>query len=363
MNKTASSLAVKCRLVGATLAVCLVILDISLRLLGQGSRSEWSGFYAQDETVYCLKTNVAMRCFFGEYHVNVYTCDMGFRSKRPGPRYLGGRPYYMAVGASEAFGWALNYEDTTIGVFAENLERRGIDVLNTGSPGHNLAMESATFNRVATATKRPPAVVLICLNPFVISTFDRKPDLLIHFGFMYDKHANWRLLYANRILNNISPAWRFLKKEFQSLKLLKREFHINSSYLIMYAKSDPIRVEPRKGAFLKALTELENHIRAVGGTPVCVYTPHVGGFILDKLKAEGMLDNQMSDTQFFPELLKAHCHAAGVQFVNFEPILQQRLDTGAKLNLDFDAHFDAPTSRILGEYLYRELCGGKLAGN
>jgi len=363
MNNEPSSLSVRCLLVGTTLAVCLVILDVSLRLLGQGSRSEWSGFYAQGETVYSLKTNVALRCFIGEYHFNVYTCDMGFRCKEPGPRLLGKRAYYMAVGASEVFGWGLNYEDTSIGVLAKNLERRGIDLLNAGSIGHNLTMESATLNRVVTSAKRPPSVVLIFLNPFDMEMFDKNPGLVIHMGFMYDKNANWRILYANRILNNLLPAWRFFKREFRSLPVLRRADRIDSSYLIMYAKSHPIRVEPRKIDFLAALTELEGQIRRAGGTPVCIYTPTVGGFILDKLKAEGKLDNKIFDTQFFPELLKAHCEAEGVQFVNFEPILQQRFDAGVKLNIDSDPHFDAPTSRILGEYLYHELCASNLAVN
>jgi hypothetical protein len=106
---------------------------------------------------------------------------------------------------------------------------------------------------------------------------------------------------------------------------------------------------------LKRLKELEDFIRVHGSTPVCVYAPTVGGFTLDRLRKEGKIDGQSFDTQFFVELVQKHCDSERIQLINLEPMLQQKYDKGEKLNFDLDSHFNQPTSKAIGEYLYRAL--------
>jgi len=36
-------------------------------------------------------------------------------------------------------------------------------------------------------------------------------------------------------------------------------------------------------------------------------------------------------------------------------MLQKKYDKGGKLNFEADAHFNGPTSRVIGEYLYDAL--------
>ncbi len=103
------------------------------------------------------------------------------------------------------------------------------------------------------------------------------------------------------------------------------------------------------------MRQLEQRIRGLGATPVCVYAPTVGGFLLNALKAQGKLDPSVFDTEFFAELARRHCTTEGIQFVDLEPLLQRKYDAGEKLNFDMDAHFNRPTSRAIGEYLYDAL--------
>jgi hypothetical protein len=88
---------------------------------------------------------------------------------------------------------------------------------------------------------------------------------------------------------------------------------------------------------------------------VYVYAPTVGGFLLNELKADGKLDGNLFDTDFFVALAESHCSAEGLQCVNLEPMLQKMYDRGDKLNFDADGHFNGPTSRAIGEYLYDAL--------
>ena len=93
----------------------------------------------------------------------------------------------------------------------------------------------------------------------------------------------------------------------------------------------------------------------MNATPICVYAPAVGGFLLNDLKAKGKLDGALFDTAFFADLARKHCEAEGIQFIDLEPLLQRRYDRGDKLNFEGDAHFNGPTSDAIGELLYEAI--------
>ena len=80
-----------------------------------------------------------------------------------------------------------------------------------------------------------------------------------------------------------------------------------------------------------------------------------GGFLLNELKAKGNLRGEDFDTSFFPELIRHHCQSEGIRFIDVEPLPQSMYNKGEKLNFDLDAHFNAPTSRVIGGLL----CGGR----
>ena len=67
------------------------------------------------------------------------------------------------------------------------------------------------------------------------------------------------------------------------------------------------------------------------------------------------MDGSLFDTAFFADLARKHCEAEGIQFIDLEPLLQQRYDRGEKLNFDGDAHFNGPTSAAIGELLYEAI--------
>ena len=73
------------------------------------------------------------------------------------------------------------------------------------------------------------------------------------------------------------------------------------------------------------------------------------------LKAKGKIDGSLFDTQFFADLIENYCKAEGVRYIDLHPPVQARYDKGEKLNFDADGHFNGPTSRIVGEYLYDAL--------
>ena len=71
--------------------------------------------------------------------------------------------------------------------------------------------------------------------------------------------------------------------------------------------------------------------------------------------AKGQLEAGLIDTQFFVDIVRRHCDAEGIRFVNLESPVQERYNRGEKLNFDADGHYNGPTSRMVGEYLYNVL--------
>jgi hypothetical protein len=129
-----------------------------------------------------------------------------------------------------------------------------------------------------------------------------------------------------------------------------------SFYVKRYSTRHPFRAPEKTQDFVQRLRKLEEYIRSLNAKPVCVYFPTVGGFSLNDLKAKGELRNiEPFDTQFFVQLAQRYCEVEGIQFINAEPLLQQMYDSGKTLNFRGDAHFNGPTSEVIGAYLYSAL--------
>jgi hypothetical protein len=346
-----------CLVVVGTLVLCLAILEIGLRATGRYRIGSVGGFWEEGGVSYRLKGNVSKRIEWPSMSFTVHTDDLGFRYKRPGPRQLGVKPYWAVLGSSEVFGNGLDYEQTFIGVLSEKLERDGIDVVNMGVGGHHLLEQKSLFEAYASSATSQPHKVILVLNPLFIGGYDDiHENTTIKMGELFPNH-NWRVPLAKRILSDLSADYRFFRDKFRNAQtryFADGDFSL-SFYVERYSKKHPIRTAEKTEDFLRHMRDLEQRIRGLGATPVCVWSPAVGGFLLNKLKAEGKLDGNLFDTEFFVAVVQRHCAAEGIQFVNLEPLLQKMYDRGEKLNFDADAHFNGPTSRVIGEYLYDAL--------
>ena len=354
----------KCLVVVATLAVCLAVLEIGLRVTGRYRISAAGGFLEEGGVSYRLKGNATKRIEWPTTSFTVYTDERGFRFKRPGPRPLGSRPYFVVLGSSEVFGNGLDYEQTFVGVLGEKLGREGIDVLNMAVGGHHLLEQIALFEAYTASASAQPQKVLVVLNPLFIGGYDDiHENTTVKMGELFPQDG-WRLPLARTILADRSASFRFFRDKIRNAQMTyfaQKDYSL-SFYLERYSTRHPIRTPEKTQDFLRHMRRLEGRIRGLGATPVCVYAPTVGGFLLNQLKAGGTLDGSLFDTAFFVELAERHCADEGIQFINLEPLLQKRYDQGEKLNFDSDAHFNGPTSRVIGDYLYEALKPQQRAG-
>jgi hypothetical protein len=344
----------KCLVVAGTFVLCLAILEIGLRATGRYRIGSIGGFWEEGGVSYRLKENFSKRIEWPAMSFTVHTDDLGFRYKRPGSRPLGVKPYWAVLGSSEVFGNGLDYEQTFVGVLGEKLERDGIDVVNMGVGGHHLLEQMSVFEAFTSSATSQPHKVVVVLNPLFIGGYDDiHENTTVKMGELFPQD-NWRLPLAKTILSDLSADYRFFRDKFRNAqtKYFAQGDYSLSFYVERYSKKHPIRTAEKTEDFLRHLRDLEQRIRGIGATPVCVYSPAVGGFLLNELKAAGKLDGNLFDTEFFVDLAQRHSAAEGIQFVNLEPMLQKKYDKGDKLNFEADAHFNGPTSRVIGEYLY-----------
>ncbi len=350
-------LMVKAAVVAITVLACLVILEIGLRVVDRYPMDSAGGYHEQGGLSYVLKKNLTKKVVWPTMTFTVHTSDLGFRAKEPGKQLIGGRPYDVVLGASDSFGNGLDYEQTFVGIFAENMRRHNVDVINMSVAGHHLLEQAALFKDFASSTTNHPRAVLIVFNPNLIGGFDdNHTNVVVRRGDLFDKET-WRVALLRKTLANSSTVYCFIRDAVRKIqqRLVGREDFELSFYIERFSSRHSIKEPERSEAFLRHLNDLTQYIRSLGAEPICVYCPPAGGFLLNDLAAKGKLDPALIDTAFFADIVKRHCDAQNVRFINLEPPVQQRYDKGEKLNFDADGHYNAPTSRLVGEYLYSVL--------
>lgn len=356
-QKLRANLGENCFIILLTVILCAGLLEVGLRCMGRAPTNTAESFVEQGGLSYRLKRNVTKIVRWPSFSYTVHTDAAGFRFREPGPRQLGGKPLYVTLGSSEVFGNGLDYDQTFIGVFAKRLEREGVDVVNMAAPGHHLDEQIDTFKDATAGGKLRPNVVLICLNPIYMNGFDDiHADSEVHKGYLFPKN-NWRIPLLKMTLSNISAAYCFFRdatRKIQRLYLARPDMDM-SFYTRAYSRTHRFRQSGKSAEMLEHLKDLEARIRELNAIPVCVFVPTVGGFKVRELKAKGHPAALECDPEYYVELVHNHCQQEGIQFLNLEPLLQARYDKGEKLNFDLDAHFNGPTSQVIGDYLHTAL--------
>ena len=350
------SRAVRIAIVCGTVLVCLIVLELGLRAMGRYRMGEVDGYLEEGGISYVLKKNASKTVFWPGLSWNVYTCDLGFRASKPGPRNLT-PPYYAVLGSSDSFGNGLDYENTFIGLLDEKMDARGIDLVNMSVGGHHLQEQSALFKEFARSTTNHPAAVLIFFNPNFIGGYDdNHTDVVVRRGELFPKEG-WKMAMARMIVANSSAAYCFFRDGIRKTqqKYIGRQGSPISFYVQRFSSKHPIRQPEKTQDFLKNLKDLTDFIRSVNATPICVYCPPAGQIDLNDMVAEGRLESGLIDTQFFVDVVRQHCDANGIRFINLEPLVQERYKRGERLTFEGDGHYNGPTSRVVGEYLYKVL--------
>jgi hypothetical protein len=341
-----------------TILLCLVILEIGLRLLGRQPTNMADGIAKQYGDSFKLKENVKKVIKFPAFSYTVYTDEYGFRDKTVGAKNLVGKPFCVFLGASDVFGNGLEYENSFVGIYAEAASRKGIETLNLAVGGHYFLDQESLLKDFISNTKHTPSVVFFCVNALHIPKFDqRNKNILVKNGYTIDRQG-WQVAYLRLMAGNISSAFCLFRDAIRRIqeRWLKYEVTEKSpEFLQVYSKGNKIREPSRIKNFENYLAGFETFCRQNDIEIVYVYLPLSDSFrIKDMVKQIGA-DPDAYDAFFYEELMRSHCEKSKTKLVNVRPALQRYYEEGKELRFKLDPHFNAFANRIIGEYLIKEL--------
>lgn len=348
-------------LVLPTVIVCTAILETGLRVAGRLPSNTTEGIYYQHGSGYRLRRNLTKISRTPSFSHTIFTNDMGFRDKAPGPRALGAVPYIAWVGDSITFANGVEYEESFVGVFDEHASKRGIESVNLAVGGHRFTdQEETLYDFLETAPVKPSWVVVV-FTAMGITTFEQPyTDVVVKDGYLFPVKG-WLVPYVTVSMGNASSAYCFLRDGIR--KVQTRLFPGASKSGLetldfLFTRKGPWARSEVPGRFGGRLLRLDERIRASGAEPVYVYMP--SGLDLRAKEFLALLGHDAADYDFtlFLNLLQAHADRAGIRLVNLLPVLQPHQDAGEQLTFMRDPHYNVHANRLIAEALLDALLDG-----
>jgi hypothetical protein len=341
-----------------TILLCLIILEIGLRAVGRRPTNMADGIYEQDGDSFRLKKNATKLIRYPAFSYTVFTDEFGFRDRSTEHRDLRGKPFYAVLGASEVFGNGADYDDTFVGIFAKEAEKKGLEVLNLATGGHNFIDQERLLRQFIEETHLNPSAVLFCVNALHIPTFDQKIEhVIVKNGYVIDQ-SGWRITYMRLMAGNLSSAFCFFRDGVR--KIQEKWFHQtrsskSSEFLEAFSKANPIRSSARTRELEDYLTRFESFCRQNQIEPIYVYLPLSDSFKLNEILKQIGADPNDYDATYYETLMRSYAEHAEARLVDLSPVLKQAYDQGRELRFKLDPHFNLFANRLIGEYLAKAL--------
>ena len=344
-----------------TLLACLVMLEIGLRAIGRGPTNMADGTAEQDGDSFRLKKNSTKVIKYPAYTYTMHTNEFGFRDRSTGPRDLAGKPFYAFLGASDVFGNGVEYENSFVGIFADEAKKKDTRSSIWPSAG-TFSWTGRTCSReFIEETGHKPATVVFCANALHIPVFDRRnKNVIVKSGYPMERD-NWRVTYVRLLAGNVSAAFCFFRDGIRRIQERYMDYEAISKsppeFIRAYAKANPIRDPERLKAFEAYLAGFEAFCRENGIGLVYVHLPLSDSFKLADMLTMLGADPDDYDASFYGDLMRAHCARAGLPLVDPTPVLQAHYAAGQELRFKLDPHYNGFANRVIGEYLAEALLG------
>jgi hypothetical protein len=337
-----------------TVLACLAGLEIGLRAVGRSPTNMAEGIADQYGDSFRLKKNITKTVKFPAFSYTVHTNEYGFRDASVGPKGLTGKPFDVFLGASDVFGNGVDFEDSFVGVFAQEASKHGIGVLNLAVGGHYFLDQESLLKDFIKDTGLSPATVFYCVNALHIPKFDRRnQNIIVKSGYVIDRDG-WRFAYLRLMAGNVSSAFCFFRDGLRRIQ--ERYFHYelnekSPEFLRIYNRKNPIRQPERLRQFSEHLAEFESFCRERSIELVYVYMPLSDSFKLEEMVRQLGEDPGAYDTSFYEDVMRSHCQESGRRLLNPRSALEQCYEGGKALRFKLDPHFNAFANKVIGDSL------------
>ncbi len=344
-----------------TLAACVVLLELGLRVAGRLPSNTTDGFFEQHGSAFRLRKNFTKVWRTPSYVCTIQTNSFGLRDRAPGPPRALAAPYYAFVGDSMTFANGVDWEDSFVGVFERLAAPDGVGVVNLAVGGHHLVEQQELLDDFLAAVARKPSWVVVVLNSQFVSLFDvRYTDVIVKDGFIF-RSGEWLLPYLTVTLGNTSSAYCFFRdaiRKVQARLMPSTGAAAARAFLEPFLRRGRLATPETAARLDRTLDRLDAVIRGAGSAPVYVYVPTSAEVRAAEFLALAGLSADDYDFRLHLDRVRRHCERAGVPLVDLLPAVQALHAEGRPLSFSQDMHFDAPTNRAIGEALHQALRGG-----
>lgn len=340
-----------------TLLACVAMLELGLRATGRIPTNTTEGIAEGFGDSFRLKKNITKRFNYPAFSYTVHTNGYGFRDRAPGERDLKTHPFLAFLGASEVYGNGVDFDDTFVGIFAQEASRKGFEVANLAVGGHYFLDQEDLLKDFIDKTGLRPSTVFLCANALHIPKFDRRNrNVIVKNGYAINKNG-WRLTFLRLMAGENSAAYCFFRDAIRRIqeRFLNYELKEDSyEFLQIFSKGNKIRDPERIKEFYAFLTDFSNYCRDNGVHLVIVYLPLSDSFNLKDIVRKLGADPEKYDSSFYEELIRSYCRDNRIDLIDVGPVLERLFSEGQEIRFKLDPHYNKYANRVIGEFLTKE---------
>ena len=351
----------KTGLVLITIFICLLMFETGLRVAGEIPSNMVEGYYVPHGDSYRLRKNLDKLINWPCYIFKAYTNSLGFRDSKTGDKLIEHRKYDIFLGDSATFGNGVDYEKSFVGIYEELIKKHGMKSLNLGIAGHHFPDQKELLIEFTSSIPQKPFRVFICITPNLMANFNWKIDhIIVKDGYLFPK-KNWVLPYIRASLSNTSAAYCFIRNKIRTIQANTQDpdaliMSQLEYYLDRYSKENPLMKDEE---LIKGLKEFYDSINQycynIDAEPVYVFIPLSMSYkLVDMIKVLN-LNPDNYDTYYYSNFMEEYCKSRNLQLINLKSVLLKYYNEGMELMFELDAHYTAPTNKIVGEYIYTQI--------
>jgi len=361
LKKCLKILLEKAAVLAATLLVCLVILEIGLRISGRSASNTYQGEYVQYRDFYRFKKNLVKVNDWSTYSYTTITNSIGARDSRTGDVDIDKNPYIVFLGASQVFGQGVDFDESFVGIFSEYAAGKGIEVLNFAVGGHFLKEQETIFREFVEKTRRKPELVILGLSSSSLNWYDTTHStlepIMVKSGYLFYE-SSWKKAYIRLIIKNTLSIYDFFRDVFWKLNAKLNLIEVSErlpKHFELYSEDSRLTKPDEAEKAGEYLDEFGAYCAGKGIKVVYLFVPLVDSFRLKGVLSEMGVDPSRYRPSLYEQFMIDYARKNGKTLLNPRPVLKKHYNLGEKLCFDRDPHYNEFANRLVGEYLIEEV--------
>lgn len=346
-----------------TFVICLIILEIGLRISGRSASNTYQGEFVQYRDFYRLKKNLVKVNDWSTYSYTTVTNSMGARDSIPREIDINEKPYIVFLGASQVFGQGVDYEESFVGIFARRAAKEGYEVFNFAVGGHFLKEQEMIFRETLDSAERKPSLVVLGISSSSLNWFDTTHStlepIMVKSGYLFYK-SSWKKAYVRLIIKNTLSIYDFFRDVFWKLNAKWKMIEIGErlpKHFKLYTDESRVGSAEEAAMAEEYLDSFEKYCEENGIRLIYMFVPLVDSFRIKSVAEELGDDPSSYHPAMYEKIMIDYSNRSGVPLLNPRPLLEKYYRDGVQLSFDRDPHYNEFANKAVGDYITEAVFG------